>query len=240
MNSQTSNQQHVDDAARRDLAAALRLAERCGFHEGICNHFSLQIDATRYLLSPHGIHWSRVCASDILLIDAAAPSGAAELSALNIHGAIHAQHPDAACVLHTHMPFATTLTCLRDQRLKYISQNSLRFFDDVAYDDTYNGLAETAAEGARIAATMAGKRVLFLVNHGVVVTGATVADAWNRLYYLERACELQVRALSAGQPLAEIGANLARRTRAEFDAGADYAQVHFAALKDLLDDDYTT
>ncbi len=225
-------------SARQDLAAALRLSERFGFNEGICNHFSLQLDDGRFLLNPHGIYWSQIKASDILTIDPAEPGTQAEISALNIHGAIHAQHANANCVLHTHMPWATALTCLQDGRLRYVHQNSLRFFDDVAYDDSYGGLAETREEGERIASCMGGKRVLFMANHGVVVTGASVAEAFDRLYYLERACEVQVRAMSSGQPLNEIGDNLARKTRADFDAGASYAAQHFEALKKLLDADY--
>ena len=136
------------------------------------------------------------------------------------------------------MPWATALTCLQDGRLKYVHQNSLRFFDDVAYDDTYNGLAQTAEEGRRIAECMSDKRVLFMANHGVVVTGESVADAFDRLYYLERACEVQVKAMSTGQPLSEIGDNLARQTKAEFDSGSTYAAQHFEALKALLSADY--
>ncbi len=225
-------------SARQDLAAALRLAAHFGFNEGICNHFSVQLADGQFLLNPHGVHWSQICAVDILTIDPRQPSALAEVTALHIHGAIHARHQQAACVLHTHMPWATSLTCLQHGRLRFVHQNSLRFFDDVAYDESYGGLAESAEEGQRIAACMGDKRVLFMANHGVVVTGASVAEAFDRLYYLERACEVQVKALSTGLPLQDIGDNLARKTRAEFDAGANYAQDHFAALKRLLPADY--
>ncbi len=223
-----------EESGRRDLAAALQLAAHFGFNEGICNHFSLQLADGRFLLSPHGIHWSLVRSADILAVDPANPATEAETTALNIHGAIHAQHAGAACVLHTHMPWATALTCVEEGRLLYVHQNSLRFYDDVAYDRDYAGLAETAEEGARIAMCLGGHHVLFLANHGVVVTGASVADAFDRLYYLERACEVQVKAMSTGRPLNEIGSNVARKTKAEFDAGSTYAERHFEALKQLL------
>lgn len=223
--------------ARADLAGALRLAAHFGLNEGVCNHFSLQIADDAYLLNPHGIHWSQIRASDLLTVTRDDAS-AAEVTALHIHGAIHAQHAHATCVMHTHMPWSTALTCLKDSRLRYVHQNSLRFYDDVAYDEAYNGLAETAEEGARIAGCMGDKRVLFLANHGVVVTGASVADAFDRLYYLERAAEIQVKAMSTGQPLNEIGDTLASKTRAEFDASSNYAEPHFRALLVLLDDDY--
>ncbi|MEM7363799.1 MAG: class II aldolase/adducin family protein, partial [Pseudomonadota bacterium] len=141
------------------------------------------------------------------------------------------------CVLHTHMPNTTALTCLTDPRLRCISQNSLRFYDDVSYDHAYNGLAEDMDEGHRIAATLGDKRVLFMGNHGVIVTGPTIADAFDRLYYLERAAELQVLAMSTGQPLAEIPDPIAQSTRAEFDAGGAYADAHWEALLALLEQD---
>ena len=127
---------------RQDLAAALRLAVRHNMHEGICNHFSVALDDHRFLLNPFGIHWSRICASDIITVDERAPDDAAELTALCIHRAVHKQHPRGTCVLHTHMPYATALTCTVDPELKPIHQNSLRFYDDVAYDNDYNGLVD--------------------------------------------------------------------------------------------------
>ena len=223
---------------RQDLAAALRLAVRHNMHEGICNHFSVALDDHRFLLNPFGIHWSRICASDIITVDERAPDDAAELTALCIHRAIHKQHPRGTCVLHTHMPYATALTCTVDPELKPIHQNSLRFYDDVAYDNDYNGLAETFEEGDRIAAAMGDKSVLFMANHGVMVAAPTIAEAFDKLYYLERACEVQVLALSTGQPLAELDASIARRTKADFDQGSAYYQAHFDAIKPLLDRNY--
>ena len=222
------------DSAREDLAAALRLAAHFGFNEGICNHFSYELDDGTFLLNPHPIHWSKIQAGDILEIDLAKPDSEAELTALNIHGAIHRDVEDARCVLHTHMPYATAITCLQDQRLRFIHQNSLKFWDDIAYDDSYNGLADTLEEGARIANCISGKRVLFLANHGVIVIGDSVADAFDRLYYLERACEVQVLAMSTGAPISEIGANLAAKTKHEFDTKGSYAEAHFEALKALV------
>jgi ribulose-5-phosphate 4-epimerase/fuculose-1-phosphate aldolase len=228
----------ANDPEKQALAAALRLAAHFRLNEGICNHFSLQLPDGRFLLNPHAVHWSRVKASQILCVDPARPDDAAEVTALNIHGAVHRQHTAARCVLHTHMPFATALTCLQDGRLRFVHQNSLRFFDDVSYDPDYRGLAETKEEGERIASQMQGRRVLFLSNHGVIVCGRTVAEAFDKLYYLERACEVQVLAMSTGSTLREIDPGIAMQTRQEFDAGADYADAHFNALAALLAPDY--
>lgn len=229
--------------AKADLAAALRLAARFGFNEGVCNHFSFALPgmSDRYLLNPHGLHWSQMTAGDILLIDGEGRTlegkREAELTAFVIHGAVHRANPRAAAVLHTHMPHATALCCLHDAELEPISQTSLRFHKEVAYDWDYNGLAEDAAEGARIAACLGDRKVLFLGNHGVIVVGETIAHAFDDLYYLERACQLQVLALSTGKPLRRIGDNIAGRVRADIAAGngGGYAEAHFEGLKSLLD-----
>lgn len=227
--------------AKVDLAAALRLSARFGFNEGVCNHFSYAVPGLddRYLLNPHGVHWSMIRASDILLLDGEGRTlegdSAAELTAFTIHGRVHAKQPKARCVLHTHMPYATALTCLEQGRLEPVHQNALRFYGDVAYDPEYNGLAEDAAEGDRIAGALGDKRVLFLGNHGVLVVGPSIAQAFDDLYYLEQACRVQVLAMSTGRPLKRITDNVAANTRAEFDAGGSYAEPHFAALKRLLD-----
>lgn len=227
--------------AKIDLAAALRLSARFGFNEGVCNHFSLAVPGLedRYLLNPHGIHWSMIGASDILLVDGQGRTlegqSQAELTAFTIHGRVHARHRRATCVLHTHMPYATALTCLEDGRLEPVNQNSLRFYGDVAYDPDYNGLAEDAAEGDRIAEALGEKRVLFLGNHGVLVVGPSIAQAFDDLYYLEQACRVQVLAMSTGRPLKRVTDNVAASTKAEMDGGGTYAQAHFDALKRLLD-----
>ena len=175
--------------ARVDLAAALRLAERFGLHEGICNHFSYALPGRddRFLLNPYGTHWSQVTASGLQLVDGAGQvldgDGEAEVSAFSIHAPIHQRHRRARAVLHTHMPYATSLTSLEDGRLEPVTQNALRFHGDVAYDDDYNGVAEDTAEGERMAGVLGDNRVLFLAHHGVIVVGETIAQAFDDLYY---------------------------------------------------------
>ena len=228
--------------AKIDLAAALRLAARFGLSEGIANHFSFALPGRddRYLLNPHGVHWSQVRARDILVVDSQGEvlegEGEAERTAICIHGQVHVRHPRARCVLHTHMPYATALTAIEDGRLEPVNQNSLMFYDDVAYDDDYAGLAESEQEGTRIADALGEKRVLFLANHGVIVVGTSIATAFNDLYYLERACLVQVLAMSTGRPLKRVGHNTAAAT---FDPEQRehqvYGEAHFAALKRVLD-----
>src|SRR5437762_14292318 len=164
----------LEQAARVDLAAAFRLAVRLDLHEGVCNHFSFMLpDGKRFLLNAYGLHWSEVTASNLLALDAdgkvLSGDGEYEKTAFYIHSRIHLANPNAACVLPTHMPHATALTLLEDGRLEMVEQNALRFDDDIAYDDTYNGLVVDNAEADRLARVLGAKRVMFLANHGVIV-----------------------------------------------------------------------
>ncbi len=163
--------------------------------------------------------------------------GEVEASALFIHGRMHVARPDLKCLLHTHMPYATALTSVDGARLEPIHQNALRFVGRIAYDDNYGGLALDGEEGERLARALGDKRILFMANHGVVTTGSrsSVAAAFDDLYYLERACRNQVLALSTGRPLKRVPAEAALRTRAEFDRYEEQADLHFAALRRLLD-----
>lgn len=236
--------------ARVDLAAAYRLAARFGFNEGVCNHFTLMVPGERdkFLLIPHGTHWSQVRASQLLIVDFAGNviqgRGEAEATAFYIHARIHMRAPHAVCVLHTHQPYATALTMLEDMELKPAIQSALRFYGRIAYDDAYSGLALDEAEGDRMAACLGDKEVLFSANHGVLVAGPTVAQAFDALYYLERAAQAQILAMSTGQKLRQVSPNLAASVNAAMLRDvAKYSEAHFSALKAILDKeepDYAT
>ena len=232
---------NVERAMRVDLAAAFRLAVRLDLHEGVCNHFSAMLpDGKRFLLNRYGLHWSEVSAANLLALDAAGNvlggEGEVEKTAFYIHSRIHLGNPRATCVLHTHMPYATTLTLLEGGRLEMVEQNALRFHDDIAYDDIYNGLVVDDAEGDRLARVLGGKRVLFLANHGVIVVGSSVAEAFDALYYLERACRLQVLARSTGGKLRPVRPEVVQQTYKLILADTPkYAGAHFDALKRILD-----
>ena len=231
----------LERQARVDLAAAFRLAVRMDLHEGVCNHFSLMLpDGSRFLLNRYGLHWSEVTASNLLALDAEgnvlAGDGEVEKTAFHIHSRIHLANPRAACVLHTHMPYATALTLLEPGRLEMVEQNALRFFEDIAYDDSYNGLVVDRAEGDRLARALGTKRAMFLANHGVIVVGPTVAEAFDDLYYLERAARLQVLARSTGARLRAVRPEVVRETYRMILADTPkYANAHFSALKRILD-----
>ena len=117
--------------ARIDLTAALRSASRLGLGEGICNHFSLALPGQRghFLINPQGLHWSEITPADLVVVDAqghkVSGKHSVEPTAFFIHSAIHRGNAHAACVMHTHMPYATTLTAVHGGRLEWASQNAL-------------------------------------------------------------------------------------------------------------------
>ena len=233
--------------ARIDLAAAHRLAVEHGFSEGIFNHFTLAVPGRddRYYQIPFGLHWAEVTASCLMEVgyDGAvlAGEGDVEASAFCIHAPIHRLMPKHACVLHTHMPFASALTRLDGVRLEPAGQTEIGFLEMVAYDDDYTGLALEPAEGERLAGVLGPDRsVLFMANHGVLVCGETVAEAYDKLYYLERACQAQLYAMWTGRPLKTVPHHVVARTLRQYANSPVYqgkspAEHHFAALKRLLD-----
>ena len=225
---------------RADLSLALRAAAHHGLGEGVCNHFSVQLpdSSGRFLLNPRGLMWSEVHADDIVLVDQhgkrLAGQREVEPTAMFIHAAVH-RIAGKACVLHTHMPFATALTLTADRALDTaLSQNAMRFHGRIAIDAAYNGLALDATEGERIAQAMQGADVVFLGNHGVVVCGARVDYAYDDLYYLERACMAQVLAQSTGRPLQPVAAHIAAQVARQTQAERLQSELFFEALRRTL------
>jgi ribulose-5-phosphate 4-epimerase/fuculose-1-phosphate aldolase len=192
--------------AKVHLAAAHRLAVLHELEEGIDNHFTVTLPGTedRYLILPFGLHWSEARASDMIVFDESGKTlegeGVVEMSANCIHAPVH-RICKSRVVLHTHQPWALALNMLEDNRLLPANQTASFFHGHVAYDDHYPGPADTHEEGERLANLMGDKCVMFMKNHGVMVVGDTVAEAYTRLYFLERVCRTQVLAMSAGKPI---------------------------------------
>ena len=239
-----SVQDEAQRRARIDLAACHRLAAHFGFNEGIDNHMTMLVPGftDRFYLAPFGLLWSEVKASDLLEVDFAgkllAGRGLVEDTALYIHASTH-RLSSRACVLHTHMPYATALGMVAGGRLETASQSAIGFHGNIAYVD-YNGLALDFAEGERLARALGDKPVGMLCNHGVLVTGSSVPEAFERLYFLERACQVQVLALATGRALGVLPEPVVRATLEQFAhcgdvGGQDRAQLHFEALKRMLD-----
>ena len=225
--------------ARVDLAAALRTANRQGLSEGICNHFSMDVGDGRFLVNPLGMHWSELTASSLLIADydgnVVEGDGVVEDTAFYIHSRIHKNCPQATVVLHTHMPYATALTVVEGGRLEPCEQKAIRLCKTIVYDDDYQGLALDTDEGDRMASKLGDNRILFLAAHGIIVTHKTIAEAYDDLYYLERACEVQVIARQTGLPLRRLPDDVLQATEEQFEGDRQSAPLHFAALKRILD-----
>lgn len=225
---------------REDLALALRAASFHGLSEGVCNHFSVELPdgSGRFLLNPRGLLWEEVYADDIVMVDAQGQQLAGrhpvEPTAMYIHAAIH-QIAGKTCVLHTHMPYATALTLTRARTLDTtLSQNAMRFHGRTVVDHHYNGLALDASEGERIARAMQGADVAFLGNHGVVVCSDRMDYAYDDLYFLERACMMQVLAMSTGKDLMPVDVQLAAKTGQQIDSERLQSTLFFEALRRKL------
>jgi ribulose-5-phosphate 4-epimerase/fuculose-1-phosphate aldolase len=225
---------------RADLALALRAAFHHGLAEGVCNHFSMELpdQSGRFLLNPRGMMWREIGEDDIVMIDIAgnklAGNHEVEPTAMHIHAAIH-RTAGKACVMHTHMPYATALTLTADRGLDTaLSQNAMRFHGRVAIDATYNGLALDHQEGERIANAMQGADIVFLANHGVVVCGERIDYAYDDLFYLERACMVQVLAQSTGRPLVAVNQALADHVAQQMNDERLQSTLFFEALRRQL------
>lgn len=239
---------------RRELAAAFRLAEKFGYSEGICNHFSVvvpldagsadakraseaPIKEERYLINPYGLHWSEMRPEHLLLIDGNGTvlegDGEVEATARHIHVQGHRANPRHACILHVHMPWATSLTMVKDGRLEMAHQTAARFYGRVAYQ-SFGGIALDETEGARIAEaqkTNPNADVFFLAHHGISIGAPSIAFAFDELYYLERACRQQVLAMSTGRPLQIMTDEQVKETARQYmQLITIQAEKHFEAL----------
>ncbi|MEZ5836776.1 MAG: class II aldolase and adducin N-terminal domain-containing protein [Geminicoccaceae bacterium] len=238
----TNTPAHYEE--RVDLACAFRWTVRLNMHEGVANHFSLAVsdDGKRFLMNANQVHFSRIRASELLLLDADDPSTmdqpqAPDPTAWGLHGSIHRHCRHARCVLHCHPIYSTVLASLADSTIPPIDQNTATFYERHVVDDGFGGLA-FEDEGERCAKLLSDPNVKVMVmgNHGVLVLGHSVADAFNRLYYFERAAETYIKALSTGRPLRVIPHDVASRTAREIEDYPEQDTRHFSELRAILDD----
>jgi len=250
MSVRTLNPRVADDVAdaiaeaRVHLAAALRLAALHELEEGIDNHFTMNVPGRdgQYLILPYGLHWSEARASDLIVFDEAGRvlegHGSLELSAQCIHAPIH-RLTGTRVVLHTHQTWTIALNMLQDNRLLPASQTAAFYHGLIAYDGDYTGVAASLAEGERLAAVMGDKPILFMKNHGVVVTGDTVAQAYRRLYRIERVCRNQILALGTGRPLQllsdEVVARVQTPSADDRHPRAERERLFFEAMMRIVD-----
>ena len=228
---------------RVDLSAAFHLAVANNLHEGIANHFSAVLpDGKHFLVNPFGLHFAEITASNLIVCDfngnVIRGDGEPSASAYHIHAPIHRLAPRAHVLLHTHQPYTTALTMIENGRLEWALHTTCRFYGRVAYDTDYDGVALSDTVGERMAGILGDAELLFLGNHGVITIAPTVAQAFDDLYFVERAAQTQLLAMSSGRALnllaPEMIEQVAAQTRHErFELG--YIERHFSAQKRLLE-----
>ena len=232
---------HDEKNARIDLAAAFRLAARLGMHEAVANHFSMSVspDGSRFLINPKWRHFSRIRASDLILVDTNDADSLASCdldpTAWAIHGQLHRLNPTAQVAMHLHPVYSTTISTLRDPTILPIDQNTARYFNRVAVDTQYGGMADSEAEGARLASLLKDRTRLMMGNHGVLIVAETVGEAFDDMYTIERACQILVTAYSTGRELSVLSDDLAERTAQDWEKIRDFSIRHFEEMKLILD-----
>ena len=227
---------------RCELAAAFRWAVRHDFHEAVANHFSLAVsdDGSKFLVNQNGRHFTRVTASNLLLVDANDPDtlkrpDAPDPSAWGLHGSLHRNLPHARCILHVHSTYATVLASLEDSLMQPIDQNCARFFNRVVVDEGFGGMA-FQKEGERVCKLMKEKRIMIMGNHGIMVIASSVAQAYDEMYYFERAAKNYVLALTTQKPMRVLSDEIAEKTAQQWENYPNGYTNHFRELMTILDE----
>lgn len=212
----------VEWQARCELAALYRLVAYYRMTDLIDTHITLRVPGTdHFLINRYGIAFERMKASDLVLIDldgqtVPGPYGEQRVNAAGfvIHSAIHAARPDMHCVIHTHTAAGMAVSCQRDGLLP-LTQHALKFYGKLAYH-RYEGIALSLEERERLVADLGPHKAMILKNHGLLAGGASVAEAFHEIYFLERACQAQVQALAGGQALEFPSEEIRRHTANQF------------------------
>ncbi|MFB7187672.1 class II aldolase/adducin family protein [Streptomyces sp. NPDC056230] len=234
---------------RRELAAVYRLVAHFRMTDLIFTHISLRLPGPEhhFLINPYGLLFEEITASNLVKIDLSGRPVEPTPHPVNpagfvIHSAIHAAREDAHCVLHTHTKAGCAVAAQRDGLLP-LNQMSMEFYDRVGYHD-YEGVALNLDEQKRLVDDIGHHPALILRNHGLLTVGESASQAFLRMYYLEKACEIQVTAQAGGGPLilppAETCEYTARQLAGDADADTDLQddaayELAWAAMLRLLD-----
>jgi ribulose-5-phosphate 4-epimerase/fuculose-1-phosphate aldolase len=228
---------------QKDLVAAFRWPARLNKNEAVSTHFSVCLPNSNdsFYVNKAGIHFSRVKVSDLVLVERSnlekikKDPSLVDPTAINIHGEIHKRVPQAKCILHVHSKYATVLSTLKNPELPPIDQNTMRFYNRVSVLDNFGGLG-FEEESKKMATCLGNKQLMLLANHGVLVTGQTVAQAFDDLYYFERACRTYIIALSTNKELKIASSEVAEKTAQECaNYPIDLAGKHLKEIRSILD-----
>lgn len=235
-------------AQRIDLAATYRLVALYGWDDLIFTHISARVPGPEhhFLINPYGMMFEEITASSLVKIDVDGNKVEESPFPVNpagftIHSALHMNRDDANCVIHLHTTDGVAVSAQADGLLP-LDQHAMMVSGDVAYHD-YEGIALDLDERDRLVADIGNKHVMMLRNHGTLALGKSCADAFLRMYYLERACSMQVRALGGGAKLNWPNQGVPEKTAAQGQGAFDglMGALAWPALRrklDRLDESY--
>ncbi|WP_417595965.1 class II aldolase and adducin N-terminal domain-containing protein [Oceanospirillum sp.] len=230
----------IEEKTRIDLAAAFRIVAHLGMHEAVANHFSAAVsaDGKQFLINPKWMHFSRIRASDLLLLNADDASNKdnpkVDATAWSIHGQLHQRLPHVRVAMHLHPVYATAVSAMENPHIPPIDQNTARYFNRVSVDTMFGGMADTVAEGERLIGLLENNSRLLMGNHGVMVTGTDIGVAFDDIWTLERACQILITAWSTGRPLNVLSDEVAEKTAQDWEKFTDFSQQHFEEMKALM------
>jgi ribulose-5-phosphate 4-epimerase/fuculose-1-phosphate aldolase len=228
---------------RHDLASLYRLIAHFRMTDLVDTHISARLPGTpdHFLINRYGVLFHEMQPQDLVKID---PSGKAVNAAdasqrvnaagFTIHSAVHMARHDLACVIHTHTADGIAVSC-QEEGLLPISQHALKFYGHLGYHD-YEGIALDLEERERLVKSLGTHRAMILRNHGLLAAGRTIAEAFLNIYFLERACQAQVKALSGGRKLSLPPAAVCERTAAQFnrEEGLAHSQMAWESALRLI------
>ncbi|HSV46743.1 MAG TPA: class II aldolase/adducin family protein [Ramlibacter sp.] len=235
-------------ATRCELAALYRLLAHFRMTDLIDTHISARVPGAQahFLINRYGLLFEEMQASDLVkvdldgqVVDERAMPGDARLrinpAGFTIHSAVHQARPELHWVIHTHTAAGAAVSA-QEAGLLPISQHALKFHGRLAYHD-YEGIALDRAERQRLVADLGRCNAMILRNHGLLVGGRSVADAFHELWFLERACQIQIAALAGGGPLRVPAAAVQSLTAEQFESAesAEIVQLTWLAARRLID-----
>jgi ribulose-5-phosphate 4-epimerase/fuculose-1-phosphate aldolase len=232
---------------RCDLAALYRLVAHFRMTDLIYTHISARLPGPEhhFLINQYGVMFHEMRASDLVKIDldgrivedGAQSPRRVNAAGFTIHSAIHMARPELVCVVHTHTAAGMAVAAQKHGLLP-ISQHALKFYGHLAYHG-YEGIALDLDERERLVADLGPHQAMILVNHGLLAAGRTIAEAFDNIYYLERACQAQVQALAGGSELILPPEEVRVRTAAQFhrDSSAARQELAWTAALRLIEHD---
>jgi ribulose-5-phosphate 4-epimerase/fuculose-1-phosphate aldolase len=230
--------------ARVDLAACYRLAHHYGMTDLIYTHISARVPGPEehFLINPYGLLFSEVTASSLIKIDLDGetilnpdPRYSTNYAGFVIHSAVHRARPDVGCVMHTHSRAGMAISALECGLLP-ITQTAMRFYNRIGYHD-YEGPALDLDEQKRLAADLGTRNAMILRNHGFLVAGTSVAEAFNIMHWLERAAQAQLDIMACNAKFTVPPPELAEKTAHLFDPGVRrrYGEMEWPTMLRFLD-----